>query len=108
MSAKRVVGLSSSYTLAFERPMPMIPPSPPPSCLRLRRKNHTRTPTMKRNGKQVFDQPQNRCRARIGARHLDLVVEEKRGQRGVVEGNRDLRGVGLAAGELAADSAGLR
>ena len=45
-------------------------------------------------------------RARVGARHLDLVVEEQRSKRGIVEGDGDLRGVGRAVAELAADGTG--
>ena len=46
MSAKRVEGLSSSYTLAFDRPKLMIPPI----CLRPRRANQMKMPISSKNG----------------------------------------------------------
>ena len=54
---------------------------------------------------QVFGHDQERSRARVGPRHLDLVVEEKGAESGVVEGGGDLRGVSLPAAELPADGA---
>jgi hypothetical protein len=80
MSAKRVAGLSSSYSLAFDLPMLIMPPS----CLRPRRANQMNTPTRSSSGKNEKIRPATgdvpelvpvtwtRCLARRGDRLLSV------------------------------------